>query len=77
MDSPGELDALTNFSIKNKLGGKMSSVFTPLRPYEEFAANVGQRLGEDTDIKSVENVSKVGLHYLLKFTVEYQGKDSP
>lgn len=55
----------------------MSSVFTPLRPYEEFAANVGQRLGEDTDIKSVENVSKVGLHYLLKFTVEYQGKDSP
>lgn len=55
----------------------MSSVFTPLRPYEEFAANVGQRLGEDTDIKSVESVSKVGLHYLLKFTVEYQGKDSP
>lgn len=76
VDSPGELDTLINFTIKRSLGDKLSTVFTPLRPYEDFAANVGDRLQEETECNPVECAPKPGLHYFLTFTVEYQGNKS-
>lgn len=48
--------------------------FTPLRAYEDFAATVGDRLGEESNISLVECVPRTGLHYFLTFTVEYEGK---
>ncbi|KAJ7365357.1 hypothetical protein OS493_005463 [Desmophyllum pertusum] len=68
VDSPGELDTLINFTLKRSLGDKISTVFTPLRPYQDFAATVGA-----TDKTPVECAPKAGLHYLLTATVEYQG----
>ena len=74
MDSPGELDAWFKSSLKNLVNNEISSVFTPLRPYEDFAANVGDRLQQETNISPVECVHRNGLHYFLTFTVEYEGK---
>ena len=75
VDSPGELDTLTNFTLKRSLGDKISTVFTPLRPYQDFAATVGYRLQNETEKTPVECAPKPSLHYLLTATVEYQGKD--
>lgn len=73
VDSPGELDAWFKSSLKNLVNNEISSVFTPLRPYEDFAANVGDRLQQETNISPVECVHRNGLHYFLTFTVEYEG----
>lgn len=74
VEAPGELDAffksavwLQGFSIH------VTTVFTPLRAYEDFAATVGDRLGEESNISLVECVPRTGLHYFLTFTVEYEG----
>ncbi|XP_027060374.1 uncharacterized protein LOC113686892 [Pocillopora damicornis] len=72
VDSPGELDSWVASSYEHLVNG-ISTVFTPLRPYEDFAANVGDWLEEDTNISLVHCVPKNGLHYFLTFTVEYEG----
>ena len=74
MDSPGELDSWVASSYEHLVNG-ISTMFTPLRPYEDFAANVGDWLEEDTNISLVHCVPKNGLHYFLTFTVEYEGND--
>ena len=76
VEAPAELDKfqksalwLPNWNMSS------ATVFTPLRAYEDFAATVGDRLGEETNVSVLECVPRTGLHYFLTFTVEYEGKD--
>ncbi|PFX24252.1 hypothetical protein AWC38_SpisGene11117 [Stylophora pistillata] len=72
VDSPGRLDSWAESSWEHLVNG-ISTVFTPLRPYEDFAANVRDWLKEDVNISPEYCPSKSGLHYFLTFTVEYEG----
>lgn len=75
VETPRELDAFEkSCACCQSVGINVATVFTPLRAYEDFAATVGDRLGEESNISLVECVPRTGLHYFLTFTVEYEGK---
>lgn len=74
VDSPGELDAFSKSATWIRSASiDISSVFTHLRTHEDFAAHVGDRLREETNMDLVECVPRTGLHYFLTFSVEYEG----
>lgn len=75
MEAPGELDAFCKSAVwLQAFSIHVTTVFTPLRAYEDFAATVGDRLGEESNMSLVECVPRTGLQYFLTFTVEYEGK---
>ena len=71
----GELDAFFKSAVwLQGLSIHVTTVFTPLRAYEDFAATIEDRLEGNTNISVVECAPRTGLHYFLTFTVEYEGK---
>ena len=67
-------DVLDTCFASMPMKDQMNTSFTPMRPYEDFAADVWRWVGEKRDSAIVEGVKKAGLYYLLISDVEYEGK---
>ena len=60
--------------LHQSIGDQLQTRFTPLRTYEGFASDVCERAGKEDRYEEQKADMKKGLFYLLKTTVEYDGK---
>ena len=71
MEAPGELDAFFKSAVwLQGLSIHVTTVFTPLRAYEDFAATVGDRLGEESKMSLVELACSIFSHLLWNTKVK-------
>ena len=72
VESPAILDTcFAELPLYQTLGDQLHSTFTALRPYEGFASDVSERVGNEDRYAEQKSNLKKGLFYFLTFTVEY------
>ena len=75
VENPGVLDTVfADLPMYQSMGDQITTEFTPLRPYEDFATDICKRVGGNESYGAITPVERKGLFYLITFSVEYNGK---